>query len=48
MAKAEAPKISPWSIIFRFIGGIFRWTIAGLTAWYRDGELLASNERAAR
>lgn len=48
MAKAEAPKISPWGIFFRFIGGIFRWTIAGLTAWYRDGELLASNERAAR
>lgn len=48
MAKSEAPKISPWGIFFRFIGGIFRWTLAGLTAWYRDGELLASNERAAR
>lgn len=33
---------------FRLIGGGFRWLVAGLTAWYRDGQTRMDGERAAR
>lgn len=43
-----APRITPLGVIFRIIGGMFRWVFAGLVAWYRDGQLRMEGERAAR